>query len=109
MIKDNADYSAHPWAVDVAVYIYDDTPITDEEIDDYFTAISECLGGECFIGYDVGDRGFSFWADKADEEFLNELLAELEARGCIVEYPDWYDVNDVDKCAFLGIADFNPY
>ena len=86
-----ADYDAHPWNIDVDVVIYDDTDIADAEIQAYVDAITKCLRGEFCMSNDgtPGDRGFGFWADAADEDTLNELLAGLEKRGCIVEYPDW--------------------
>lgn len=92
-----ADYHAHPWNIDVDVYIYDESDateasdITSAEIQAYVDAITKCLRGEFGMINDgtPGARGFGFYADAADEDTLNELLAGLEKRGCIVEYPDW--------------------
>lgn len=91
-----ADYHAHPWNVDVDVYIYDKSDateasdISDAEVDAYVEAIKKCLRGEFAIETgSPGDRGFGFWADDADWDTLNQLLGGLESRGCIVEYPDW--------------------
>ena len=100
-----ADYHSHPWNIDVDVYIYDNSrnadgsenddasDISDAEVDAYVAAITKCLRGEFAIDWGCGDRGFSFWADAADEDTLNELLAELEKHGCIVEYCDWDEIN----------------
>lgn len=90
-----AQYPAHPWNVDVDVYIYDESDISDAEIDAYVAAVTKCLRGEFAIDVgSPGDRGFAFWADVADENTLDELLAGLEKRGCIVEYPDWDEINN---------------
>jgi len=90
-----AKYSAHYWNVDVDVYIYDDTDISDAEIKAYAAAIMKCLRGEFAITNDgtPGDRGFSFWADDADQSELDDLLSGLEKRGCVIEYPDWDELN----------------
>lgn len=96
-----ADYFAHPWNVDVDVYIYDESDateasdISDAEVDAYVEAIKKCLRGEFGIETgSPGDRGFGFWADDADEETLNQLLDGLKSRGCIVDYPDWNYINE---------------
>ena len=90
-----AQYPAHPWNVDVDVYIYDESDISDAEIDAYVAAVTKCLRGEFAIDVgSPGDRGFAFWADAADEDTLNQLLAGLEKRGCIVEYPDWDEITN---------------
>lgn len=97
-----AQYSAHPWNIDVDVYIYDDSDateasdISEAEVNAYVAAITKCLRGEFAINWGCGDRGFSFWADAADEDTLNELLAGLEKRGCIVESPDWDEINNCE-------------
>ena len=55
----------------------------------------KCLRGEFAITNDgtPGDRGFSFWADDADQSELDDLLSGLEKRGCVIEYPDWDELN----------------
>ena len=89
------DYSAHPWKIDVEVYIYDATPITDSKVDLYMKLIALTLRGEHCISYGCGDRGFSFWADDAVEPLLHAILNCLEEDGCIIDYPDWHYINDV--------------
>ena len=99
-----AQYPAHPWNVDVDVYIYDESDateasdISDAEVDAYVEAIKKCLRGEFAIETgSPGDRGFGFWADDADWDTLNQLLGGLESRGCIVEYPDWDYIHETDN------------
>ena len=93
------DYSAHPWAIDVEVHFADGwtpcTDLTDAELDMYLDAIRKTLKGEFYIG--IQDNMIDFWADDADTEKLNDLLDELEKRGCWFDYPDWYDVNEIDR------------
>lgn len=96
-----ADYDAHPWNIDVSVYIYcnsrnadgsendDASDISDVEVEAYMEAIKKCLRGEFAIELDCcGDRGFSFYADAADEKIW-DLVDGLEKRGCVIDYNDW--------------------
>ena len=85
-------YRKHFWDVDVEIYIYDGNNISDKEIGEYVTAIEKTLEGEYHFSLDgLGDRGFAFFADDANWNILDPILAEMEFRGCIVEFPDWYE------------------
>lgn len=81
-------YPLHRWGVDIDVYIYDSSTLSDAEIDEIFAGVEKSLRGDYAIFYDgSGDgRGFSFFAEDARPGLLFPLLRKLEYNGCIVEW-----------------------